>query len=46
FSFNDQVQPNALDLHISRLRQKLSEAGSGLRINVVRGVGYFMNEES
>ena len=46
FSFNDQVQPNALDLHISRLRQKLSEAGSGLRINVVRGVGYFMDEES
>lgn len=46
FSFNDQVQPNALDLHISRLRHKLTEAGSGLKINVVRGVGYFMNEES
>ncbi|KTR47868.1 transcriptional regulator [Pantoea ananatis] len=46
FSFNDQVQPNALDLHISRLRQKLTEAESGLKINVVRGVGYFMNEES
>lgn len=46
FSFNDQVQPNALDLHISRLRHKLAEAGSGLKINVVRGVGYFMSEES
>ncbi|WP_038913539.1 response regulator transcription factor [Dickeya zeae] len=44
FSFNDQVQPNALDLHISRLRHKLTEAGSSLKINVVRGVGYFMNE--
>lgn len=45
FSFNDQVQPNALDLHISRLRHKLNEASSGLKISVIRGVGYFLGEE-
>lgn len=46
FSFTDQVQPNALDLYISRLRHKLNDALSGLKINVVRGVGYFICEDA
>ncbi|MEA9566508.1 MULTISPECIES: response regulator transcription factor [Xanthomonas] len=43
FSMDDDVQPNALDTHVSRLRRKLSDAGSALAINVVRGVGYMLS---
>lgn len=45
FAMDDEVQPNALDTQISRLRRKLGEAGSGLVINGVRGVGYLLREE-
>ncbi|NWK94590.1 DNA-binding response regulator [Sphingobium lactosutens] len=45
FSMDDEVQPNALDTHVSRLRRKLSDANSGLVINGVRGVGYLLREE-
>ncbi|MEA5125721.1 response regulator transcription factor [Xanthomonas floridensis] len=43
FSMDDDVQPNALDTHVSRLRRKLSDAESALAINVVRGVGYMLS---
>ncbi|PVM84473.1 DNA-binding response regulator [Caulobacter radicis] len=46
FSMDDEVQPNALDLQVSRLRRKLSTAGSGLAVNVVRGVGYLLREDT
>ncbi len=36
----DEVTPNALEAQISRLRRHLLEAGSGLTIQTVRGVGY------
>ncbi len=36
----DEVTPNALEAQISRLRRHLQEAGSGLTIQTVRGVGY------
>nr|WP_295105707.1 response regulator transcription factor [uncultured Caulobacter sp.] len=45
FSMDDEVQPNALDLQVSRLRRKLSAATSGLAVNVVRGVGYLLQED-
>ncbi len=45
FSFDDEIQSNALDAHISRLRRKLAASRSGLMINVVRGVGYLLREE-
>ncbi len=44
FSIDDDVQPNALDTHVSRLRKKLLDANSGLDVTGVRGVGYFMRE--
>jgi DNA-binding response OmpR family regulator len=46
FSLDDEVQPNALDLHVSRLRKKLVAADTGLVVNVVRGVGYLLREEA
>ena len=44
FGLDDDVQPNALDTHISRLRRKLGDADAGATINGVRGVGYLLRE--
>lgn len=44
FSLDDEVQPNALDTQVSRLRRKLSDANGGVVINGVRGVGYLLRE--
>lgn len=44
FGLDDDVQPNALDTHISRLRRKLGDANAGVTINGIRGVGYLLRE--
>lgn len=44
FGFDDEVQSNTLDSHISRLRRKLSESGAGIEIHAIRGVGYLLRE--
>lgn len=44
FGLDDEVQPNALDTQVSRLRRKLGDADSGVIINGVRGVGYLLRE--
>ena len=46
FGFNDDVQSNALDSHISRLRRKLGDLQAGVAINGVRGVGYLLREQA
>lgn len=45
FSLDDEIQSNALDSHISRLRRKLAAAQAGVVVNVVRGLGYMLREE-
>jgi DNA-binding response OmpR family regulator len=42
YGFDDEVQSNTLDSHISRLRRKLSAAGAGVEIHPIRGVGYLL----
>ncbi|MCY0991736.1 response regulator transcription factor [Nannocystis sp. ILAH1] len=42
YGFDDTVQPNALDTHVSRLRGKLAPAG--VEIHAIRGVGYLLRE--
>ncbi len=42
YSFDDEVTPNAIEAGMSRLRRKLSEAGSLVEIHTVRGVGYLL----
>ena len=44
FGFDDEIQSNALDTHVSRLRRKLADADSGVTINGIRGVGYLLRE--
>ncbi len=42
YNYDDEIQSNSLDSHISRLRKKLSEAGAGVEIHGIRGVGYLL----
>lgn len=42
YGFDDEVQSDTLDSHISRLRRKLTEAGAGVEIHAIRGVGYLL----
>lgn len=44
FGFDNEVQSNTLDSHISRLRRKLTEAGAGIEIHAIRGVGYLLRD--
>lgn len=44
FGLDDEIQSNALDTHVSRLRRKLSDLDSGVVINGIRGVGYVLQE--
>jgi DNA-binding response OmpR family regulator len=46
YSIDDEIQSNALDTHISRLRRKLSEAKAGIEIHAIRGVGYLLKSAS
>jgi DNA-binding response OmpR family regulator len=42
YGFNEEVQSNTLEAHISRLRTKLAQLGAGVVIHPVRGVGYML----
>ena len=46
FGFDDIVQSNTLDSHISRLRRRLSQSDAGITIHAIRGVGYLLCEAS
>jgi DNA-binding response OmpR family regulator len=40
----DEIESNAVDANLSRLRKRLLEAGAQIRIRAVRGVGYLVQE--
>lgn len=42
YGYDDEIQSNSLDAHVSRLRRKLAESGSGVEIHSIRGVGYLL----
>jgi DNA-binding response OmpR family regulator len=42
YSFDDEIQSNALDTHVSRLRRKLADAAAHVEIHGIRGVGYLL----
>jgi DNA-binding response OmpR family regulator len=44
FGFDDEVLSNTLASHISRLRRRLNDAGAGVEIHAIRGVGYLLRE--
>lgn len=42
YSMDDEIQSNALDTHVSRLRRKLADAEAGVAIHAIRGIGYLL----
>ncbi|MDQ8729369.1 response regulator transcription factor [Bradyrhizobium sp. LHD-71] len=44
YNFDDEIQSNALDTHVSRLRRKLAEVQAGVEIHGIRGVGYLLKQ--
>jgi DNA-binding response OmpR family regulator len=44
YGFDDDVGPNSLEAHVSRLRKKLEAADSGVQIHSLRGIGYLAGE--
>lgn len=45
YNYEEEIQSNALDAHISRLRKRLLDAQAGVAIHNIRGVGYLLKEE-
>lgn len=45
YNYEEEIQSNALDAHISRLRRRLSDAAAGVTIHNIRGVGYLLRED-
>jgi DNA-binding response OmpR family regulator len=44
YGFDDEIQSNTLDSHVSRLRKRLGEAGADVEIHAIRGVGYLLRK--
>ena len=44
YGIEDDVSPNALEAHISRLRKKLNAAGADVSLHTMPGIGYLMKE--
>ena len=42
YSFDDEIQSNTLDAHVSRLRRKLADGNAGAEIHGIRGIGYLL----
>ena len=45
YNYEEEIQSNALDAHISRLRKRLLDASAGVTVHAIRGVGYLLKEE-
>jgi len=44
YNYEETIQSNALDAHVSRLRKRLADAEAGVSIHNIRGVGYLLKE--
>lgn len=42
YGFDSEVSANALETQVSRLRRRLQEAGAGVELRTIRGVGYML----
>jgi len=46
YGAGDELESNAIPVHVSHLRRKLIAAGASLEIHTIRGVGYLLEEKS
>jgi len=44
YGYDDEIESNAIPVHVHHLRRKLEEAGCSASIHTVRGVGYLLTE--
>jgi DNA-binding response OmpR family regulator len=44
YGIDDELESNAIPVHVHHLRRKLCEAGAGAEIHTVRGVGYLLSD--
>lgn len=42
YGYETEVSSNALETHMSRLRRRLKDAGAGVEVRTIRGVGYLI----
>lgn len=45
YGFGEELESNAVPVHVHHLRRKLEQAGATARVHTVRGVGYLLTEE-
>lgn len=45
YDFDDEIQSNAIEAHVSRLRRRLREANCKVAIRPIRGLGYLLSGE-
>ncbi|ANV23728.1 MULTISPECIES: response regulator transcription factor [Agrobacterium] len=46
YTLDDEIESNALDAHISRIRKKLAQAEATVEIRAVRNIGYLIRAKS
>lgn len=44
YGLSDEVNSNAVEVYVHRLRRQLSEAGADVEIHTIRGVGYLIRQ--
>src|SRR5262249_13012311 len=44
YGIDDELESNAVPVHVHHLRRKLEAAGASIEIHTVRGVGYLLQE--
>lgn len=44
YGFDEDVSPNSLEAHISRLRKRLTQVNASVSIHTLRGVGYLLSD--
>ena len=45
YGYDDEIQSNTLESHVSRLRKHLAETHARVAIHTIRGVGYMLREQ-
>jgi len=46
YGFGEEVTSNSVEVHISRLRKRLSKADANVSVHTLRGIGYLLSEET
>ena len=44
YGLSDEVNSNAIEVYVHRLRRQLSDAGADIEIHTIRGVGYLIRQ--